>query len=620
MKFSDFILTSTKGLILGLSILYIFSLVIVHLRAFLQPKISNHSISSEKPFKGYLKNLLTNIFTSLRLHLYTIQYLNPFSKISLPSIGNKKIDRWVIFLKTFNTYLVPFIVCGIVYLFFWYEIKGYLPIDLSNTTYSVIQEKLTLIRKHSVIDFLLKHKKWVNIFFTCLVILTILLVFSQKKIKKVQKILNQALIYIAILTNITFYSGAIASKYGQVEMELADMEMKIAEVHNRVYKKIEGASVYEYSESFEEKYEDYESLIDELNSYVIAHRVSLWDEDLGSQLDEELRKYIDTIETIKLVFKKSSEFKVPQATHRNFYNYYRNYQPTYNPKADYLFDKDKWTYQKGVDIEVEVDKKVNDIQQDAKIKFPKSHRVLKEVYSIISSTGIGFISDLLPDIGNDLVKGVLKSINKAFQADATKFILSFFSKENSNKQKQFKEEAINEKEIKNQYDRTVKRYYKESKKIYAEIEKIETRYKKIIRTEIENHIKSHNEKITFENVTFYDDETQQKITLTQEEKDALFKKRENLLQNFSIKDNKSLPQEYGNFVDAIYKEVINFDDMDDGGAYLNHLNQLSLGTISIKNKIKKIFQSTQSFKLPRICIRCGLNMDVVPICPIPVIR
>jgi len=611
---SDYILSTNTGLITGLLTFYALSLIEVHLRGFLQKEISRSQWNSEKPFEGYLKFLLKDIFGSLQLHIFTLRYLTPFLKISFPSIGIRKIDFWVTFLNSLRIFFLPFVVCGCIFLFVSFEIKGYLPFDLTNTFYAVIQNNLVRLNENRVLNIIYEYKNFMYFFLGILFIVIPFLFLYRNHLKVSLKRFNQILIYIAILTNITFFSGVAASEHHNVNQELADVSLKIKEVHNRIYNKGSALIVYDYIDDVEKNYSEYNLTLEELQSYVIANRFSLADELLGEELEESLNKLIDSSRTSMVDFQRPI-LKINRIDPSYSFETIRKH---FNAKSNssgpihYVFNQEKWTYNKGLTVEATLDKHIAEVQAKAKKKFSgsKGYLITEEIFSLLASSGIGVVTDLLSESVGEIAKALLKSLSKASKNQIVERINLSLKGLYPKTPKKISINRNSLKNIKKEYNSVNEKYQKQDDELTRQVHILEEQLKNRMQNELANQVISDLKNIDYQNIELG-------VTSTKDNKKILLENTSELkrLVEEALKDKKrtraKIITTYGNLLFA--KGIFQIPELNKRRRkeYINSLKKLNAREAL---KSKKPFYSKSGLSKVIICPCCFQNMNHVKVC------
>lgn len=610
MIFSDLFLTPTIGLIVGLIVYYSLCLVIVHMRAFLQPEIATKSINTNKVFSGYRSQLTKSILSSKRLHVYTLQYINPFSKISFPGMKIRKIDRWVLFFLTIIAYLIPFLIIGIIYLFLSLEIKGYISFDLPNTFYSTIQTQLSNIQEDAFFKFLRTYKIWFNLFLGILIVLIPLLLANRKRIKLAQKRFNQLLVCIGILTNITFFSGFLANESDQVKSKLAELGIKIENTHKRMYAKIAGTILIKDYEDLNSDIQEFEKLNAALTKNKDADVNQIVDDNLRKELENTLDHFIDSLRTTKVIIKPLKWPFISETRINSEFDQFKEIGKSYSKKPekelDYFFNEKQWTYQEGIEMEKKVDACVAEIKVSTKSKITSTriNLLLDEVYSFILAYGIGAVTELVPETNNDICKVFFKSIGKATQRDILEQFVSILKGVKIYSKNKLDDLRKNTSNIKRKYASIIRRYTKEDR-LNIQIKEWEQRIKTEIIDELISQIQQYVNDLDVDNISFEMDG----ITVTA---DQLTKQLKDI-KSSGLQKNTALAEAILNrYKDKTeYKNL--FRNNGNKRAYLQRLQNINVPKVISSGEFLN-YATTLTGSTPIICPRCFQDINVAKFC------
>ncbi|WP_340202012.1 hypothetical protein [Ascidiimonas sp. W6] len=507
-------------------------------------------------------------------------------------------------------------IVGIVYLFLSLEIKGYLPIDIPNTFYANVQEKLNGFQEYSFVNCLQKYKLWLNLIFGLLIILVPFLLANRNRIKLAQKRFNRLLVFIAILTNITFFSGIIAKDSNEVENKLTELKINIEKVHNRIYSKIAGSTTFENFESFDSELAAYETLYEEFDERIEKESQKIIDRRLQNDFKNELQKLTDSIEVNKVNYNSISLILTSANYLEKEFNSFQDYgrkQSGINEKVNYFFNEEQWTYKNGVDFENKVDDYVEELKQKVKEKnsSKKVLFILEEIYTAISSQGIGVISELLPDIRNDLVKTLLKAISKATRDDILKSFVAVFDKSKIKKQKSIVNEKKQRNRLIKKYNSIVNSHVKKEQNLDKQIRESEKRVTRNIENELVSQIEENIKNIDFQKIEFQ--------ILNRNGKHVSIRNIEeyNALKNSELTNKIVLREkiitEYKNSPKFKNLFGVPISNLGNKREYLQRLKNInSSKVLKLNNVFNKVIDVLE--KKPIICPCCFQNIQAVNVC------
>ncbi|XLS27942.1 hypothetical protein ACJD0Z_12120 [Flavobacteriaceae bacterium M23B6Z8] len=546
-------------------------------------------MSPDKIYKGYRSKLIKAVLGSGKLHRFTFQYINPFSKATFPGMNIRKIDRWVVFLEALNTYLIPFLIIGGVYLFFSMEINNYLPIDLPNTFYATLQETLNDIQKNKYIAFLQKQKIWFNLVFGLLIILVPLLFVRRKKLKLAQKGFNQLLVCLAILTNLSFFSGALASDSEKVTDELETVILEIEEIHSNIYRKVSNTLPKEGIDTVDKTLNDYEELYRDLKKEKEEALKSIKTTDLKQELDDVLTYFLDTLQQNQVVIKPT---KVPFISKTRFDNEFNRFLEFGSSKASntpedlsYFFTKEKWTYKRGVDLEKKVDTYVAQMEASAKFSNSKTQAIFEEVYQFIASYGINALADMVPEINNHIYKALAKATAKASQQDVWSQFEKICKKVKTISKDKFTSIKNNTTKIKTKY-RSIVRSYKGKDRLQHEIKALEERIKLELETELITEIQRYVNSIDIRDIKF---NSTNEISKLNQLRELQMIRGTGIEYNVELKNNI-----LSEFRSIIFNSQVFKMKGTKGRQYLNKLKRIDVNQVVRSSNPRNIFVSAAS--------------------------
>lgn len=613
MNVKNLILQSSFYLILGITLYFLLSLIIVHILTFLQQKVLNHQKTEEKPFSGYGKFLYNDIFSKAQLYTNTVRYIFSFNKSKFPIIENIAIERWVTAIKSLKSYLLPFIICGIGFEICKYLISKKITIDTLNVVLPKVQKLLTYINNFPILNWISSHKILFNFMLGILIILTPFLFYRRKRMKWLQKNFNKILIYIAILTNVTFFSGELSTYKNSKQQEIADIKFKIEEVHNRIYQKILVAEIdKEFTKYILDESNRFNTAVNNIEERLTKDSQRIISTTIRDSLVSKTNQLIQSIRLEKITINLYSKEELKNYNTKDFKDTRTFYTSNSSSNStdsdiDYVFDDRKWTLRRGKELSHRVDTQIKKRKKFYNISFEKNSKkyaALEEIYTLVSSSGIDEIATYLPDIGNDVLKKCLKIISNYKKSDILKYFTRFFNKSQTEPLLANSNTEINE--FKKKYNKLLDEYKAKERNRILLLEN--KRLKKDILTVIENTIL--NEIKTQLKVTTYDSAIEENIILNPRDYSKL---RNSILQDFSYYRNDIL-KSYKSEINQLYYEIINSEKSN------NTINY----NRSLKNKIGNISTISKSFikeklsNIPIICPRCFMDMRKIKTC-IPII-
>jgi hypothetical protein len=238
MSFKDstlILLDSLTWLFVGICIYLLLTIWKVYILWYLQPKVLNTQVSSDKPFENSFNHFTQVVSSQKNIYKNTWRYIFRYKKTEWHVIENESIKKRIGVLNGLTTFLKPYLIIAIIYsiIRFWIESKLYYQ-ELS-ISLGAIQKDLYFIEQFPIVTFFKDNKTWILLLYGLICIFVPFLYNKEDKTKKIKKYLSSTLIYLSLVSNISFFAVGISHDLSSKEYELTKLQITITDLHNKIY-------------------------------------------------------------------------------------------------------------------------------------------------------------------------------------------------------------------------------------------------------------------------------------------------------------------------------------------------------------------------------------------------
>lgn len=584
MGFSDLtylILKSITWSIFGFFIYYLLTFIKVHLIWKIQSRIWDTKFD-KSIFANYFVDVLKSILNDYNLHKASFKYLFRYKEKDFPideNIRTKPIKKRLRMLESLTLFLKPFLFFSLVFAFLRFWIHNNFLYDELAITLGEIQILLNSLKLFPFIKILNENKYLIFLIFGLITLFIPYLYNKENLNKTIKKRLKQIIIFISIITNVSFFGSLTGEATSKKTNELLNLKLEITSIHNDIFKKVFVSSIIPEIEDelkkeenlYSKEYERFKSKIDSLKNFP---KDSILNKELNLKLLSKLK------EVEKLTFKvedfnspKSKKSKIIHSEFNNFYaeNYNRN--SSYNEYGGYMGNKEKWNKKKGKEV-------LEKVENFTKNKSQNKYNIkLKQVVELFFDYGLDVVSSAFFD---------LEKLGQSSQKTLKK-VVTILTKETV--RNRIIEKTINI--LNSIYDiGKAENILQTNNRLYSFLEK-----------EFKTFTKS--------NTAFYRSE----VEYAQSQQNKLNRKKaikrldkklndvlNGIINSFEGNHSSNIYKEYKKEIITKYKARLNINQMP-----LNQLNKIIVSTSLIENKIKSLI------KINNLAIH-PFNKENCPIC------
>ncbi|WP_340064655.1 hypothetical protein [Ascidiimonas aurantiaca] len=618
MNYTDLILQSAPYLITGCVLYMALTLIMVHILTFLQPKVYQYQVSKDRPFRGYFKTLLNDMVSGPRLYGNTLRYLWPFHKISYPVMENDRIERWLAVLRSFRNYIKPFIICALIFETLKWAISQKIAYEEMTMVLPKVQQALAYLDGLPLLEWVFDHRLFVNFFLGLLILMVPFLFYRRKRFKKWKAYLNAGFISIAILTNVTFFTGKLGDFHNEETRKLADLELRLETVHNRIYQRIAvDALDQNFTQALETAAEAYQMSVQEIEDRLPEDTKTFVNTSLKDSLLADANRLIQPIRASKIItnWKPPGYFTANQEKGiealKKFYTSKRN--ETTSPEIDYLTNREKWNLTDGEALYKKVVAKVTERKKRSPRSFAKGSRnymVLEEFYNLVAALTVNTLLSYIELENKDLFKKAAKEFATFKRPEVLNTIIRFFAPHQKKAPVTgfLSDEVTEANTLKKRYDHMANVYKKKEQQLVAALKKenralerhIRNKIESTVLTDVSNRLKKGSRLLS--NDSYISEGTKNEQT------DLVNK---TIDEWSSVK--KEILQEYQPEINSLYRKAVTYDNASNPATYNNYLKN-RLGTVAAETTLAMadVFRN-----IPVICPCCFRDINTVRKC-IPV--
>jgi len=608
MHFTDLMLQSVPYLITGCVFYLALTLVMVHILTFLQPKVYQYQVSKDRPFRGYFKTLLHDMVSGSRLYTHTLLYLRAFGKTEYPVMENDHIERWLAVLRSFRNYIKPFIICALIFEMLKWTISQKIAYEEMTMVLPKVQQALAYLDGLPLLEWVFDHKPWVNFFLGLLILMVPFLFYRRKRFKKWKTYLNQGFIVIAIFTNVTFFTGELSNFHQEKKHTLADLELRLRTVHNRIYQKIVVDALGEnFTDALEPAAKAYQTRVEEIEDRLQEDTKAFVNTSLKDSLLANANRLIQPVKTSKIItnWKPPGDFTANQEEGiealKKLYNAQRG--ETASPELAYLTNREKWNLTDGEALY----KKVVTKAAERKKKAPRSYKVLEEFYNLVASLTTNTLFSYIELENKDLFKKTAKEFATFKRTEVLNTVIRFFDADQKKAPATdfLSDEVTEANALKKGYDRMASAYKKKDRQLVAALKKENRALEKRIRNKIESTV--------FTDISNRLEKGRQLLSNPLFINKA-FKKKQIDFLNRPVSEwslvKEVILQEYQPEINTLYRNTVTYDNASNPAAYNNYLKN-RMGTIAAETRLAMadVFRN-----IPIICPCCFRDIKSVKKC------
>ena len=373
--------SSLNWLISGLVIYYLLTVVKVHLFRYLPMRLYNYQGTLNRPFKNYFKALFQDSISKLDIYQSSFRYIFKYKESEWRQPEIKQIKIALNILDGFTTFLKPYIILSILWAFFklWFE-SHFLYRELQITLFE-IQQFNSSLSQYSLLTFLANNSAYVILFYSAVCILIPFFYLKREITNRVKNYFSLLLICLSIITNLSFFGSKAGYRILSEQKEIMDIEFKIAETHNEIYK-ISATQII--INDFDKEIEGYQNVFDDEQEgfeFIDSSKITLSD-NYRSELFHILNRLKENLNSKYSIpsppaISTNNEYKNPtegfyKSSTEYFYSENFKQATSSNVKTDngYFTSKKNWNYEQGQRILSEL-KKSNEVINEESIPKKK---------------------------------------------------------------------------------------------------------------------------------------------------------------------------------------------------------------------------------------------------------